>query len=303
MQSRPKSAFTYPALVSQQLQKADIGEAGTATSDEFNDYFAFVQSYCFQVSKIIAGETRLTFVPYYATKYAYFAEEIAERRFYHNGHYYLLKLPDDLLEIDSLTFMSTALTADQYRLVDALGNANGYPYSQVNFDPDETPGWTTSFDDKITIVGWWGTHDNEGDTYSTVTTTAEALDTTETGIDLANGEGALFEVYQYIRIDDELMLVTAITEGEGAAADVLTVTRGVNGSTAAAHDDASTITRWSVVGDVQLLATRMVNYWYAKRNDAGERVQVIDNALIIAEFSKELKAIAERRRQNLIGVV
>ena len=134
-----------------------------------------------------------------------------------------------------------------------------------------------------------------------MTTITAGLDSTETDVSVANGNGALFEIYQYIRIDDELMLITDITVDNDP--DVLTVTRGVNGSTKATHDSGATITRWNVVRDVSLLATRMVAYWFGKRNDKGERVQVIDNALVIAQFSKEINAIAVRRKKSKFGVV
>ncbi len=58
---------------------------------------------------------------------------------------------------------------------------------------------------------------------------AEALDSSETGIDVDHGE--YFQVGHLIRVDDEIMLVTAIV------ADTLTVTRGYSGSTAATHAD------------------------------------------------------------------
>ena len=60
----------------------------------------------------------------------------------------------------------------------------------------------------------------------------EALDNSETGVDLVTGEGVKFAVGDQIRIDDELMDITAIT------GDTLTVARGsatVNGSTVATH--------------------------------------------------------------------
>lgn len=64
----------------------------------------------------------------------------------------------------------------------------------------------------------------------------EALDNSETDVTLDTGQGAYVKDYSIIKIGDEVMLVTA-----HASADVLTVTRGWGGSTAAAHDDDSTI--------------------------------------------------------------
>lgn len=68
-------------------------------------------------------------------------------------------------------------------------------------------------------------------------TSAEALDTSETGIDVVAGDAVKFAVGDAIRIDDEIMLVTDIN----TSTEVLTVTRGALGSTAATHVTASEI--------------------------------------------------------------
>jgi hypothetical protein len=62
-------------------------------------------------------------------------------------------------------------------------------------------------------------------------TSNEALDTSETGIDVATGDAVKFAVGDAIRIDDEIFLVTDIN----TTTEVLTVTRGALGSTAATH--------------------------------------------------------------------
>ena len=300
MQSRYDSAYTTPANVSDQLQKADTGNGSDSISTEYNDYFDLVKTYCLEFSKVIETTIGRTFVPYLATKTLYFSEIAQSGKFYYDCGVYVLELSEDLLSINSLTFMDTSLTSDKYRLVDTNGDSNGYPYGEIHFDPDELPSWDMDFGSAITIVGEWGLQDNESDSYSSITTSALALDASETGVSVATGSGALFNIYQYIRIDNELMFITSITVSDGNP-DVLTVVRGVNGFTAATHLIDATITRWNVVSDISLLATRMVAYWFNKRNDAGERVQVIDTTLVIAQFAKELSDIARRRQIIFAG--
>jgi len=68
----------------------------------------------------------------------------------------------------------------------------------------------------------------------------EALDTSETGIDLTAGEGVKFAVGDAIRIDNEIMLVTAVD----TTTDTLTVTRGSAGgtnTTAATHSSGAEV--------------------------------------------------------------
>ena len=62
---------------------------------------------------------------------------------------------------------------------------------------------------------------------------AEALDTSETGVDV--GDGTKFNVGDGIQVDSEIMLVTAINT------NTLTVTRAIQGTTAATHDDAEIV--------------------------------------------------------------
>lgn len=65
----------------------------------------------------------------------------------------------------------------------------------------------------------------------------EALDTSETGIDVVAGDAVKFAVGDAIRIDDEIFKVTAVD----TSTEVLTVTRGALGSTAATHSSGAEI--------------------------------------------------------------
>jgi Family of unknown function (DUF5309) len=65
----------------------------------------------------------------------------------------------------------------------------------------------------------------------------EALDNSETGIDVVTGDAVKFAVGDHIRIDDEVMRVTDID----TSTEVLTVTRGALGTTAVIHNTAAEI--------------------------------------------------------------
>jgi hypothetical protein len=64
-------------------------------------------------------------------------------------------------------------------------------------------------------------------------TIAEAMDDSETGLDLTTGEGALLKKGDVLLIDTELFLVSSL------ATDTATVVRGYAGSTAAAHSNGA----------------------------------------------------------------
>ena len=103
----------------------------------------------------------------------------------------------------------------------------------------------------VQIAGIWGTYDVHATATSQL---AEALDASEVGVDVDDGEE--FEVGQTILVDSEQMFVRAI------ATDTLTVTRAVNGTTAATHADNSPIEVYSypLIGQACLLqASRLLN--------------------------------------------
>ena len=304
MDSRPPSIYTTPALILQQLHKANTGSTST-TETKFDDDWDLIKRYCRDYSVMIEIQTNRTFVPYAATKNKYFGEEIREGRFLYQRDTgrYVLDLWEDLLSVDSITWDDTALT-DEYRLVGTNSSADEYPYTRILFDGNEVPSYDRDFDTKIAIVGEWGVHDNSTAAYTDVTTLAEAMaDTTGTTITLADDGALLFQIYQYIRIDDELMLITDLENTDAPADDTLTVERGVNGYTAATHLIDTTIERWNVVYDVQELGTRLPAYFYGKRHDTGERVNFFpDGSIILAQFSREIAAVARRRQRSLMGV-
>lgn len=67
------------------------------------------------------------------------------------------------------------------------------------------------------------------------TTIAEDLDASETGVDVASGQGSNFANNDVVLVGSELMAVTNVSS------DTLTVTRGANGSTAATHSNGANI--------------------------------------------------------------
>lgn len=86
---------------------------------------------------------------------------------------------------------------------------------------------------------------------------AEALDDSETPVDV--DYGAAFSVNDTIRIDSEEMTITNISS------NTLTVVRGLNGTTAATHNDNSSISILAAPGNYSALASARANwkckYW------------------------------------------
>lgn len=226
------------------------------------------------------------------------------------GHLDELDLREySLISLESVTAGGTALTLGD--LIKEPANS-GPPYTSLRIDPDSS----SSFGDgtggprgRVSIVGWWG---HTADASAPAGALAEALDSSETGVDVTDSSmiavgtllecedermnvtarglldsgqnlgtalaaddtddavnltlGTAFHVGEVLWIDSEAMLLVAKSGNTGTVkrawdgtrlaahlinADIyvprsLTVERGAAGTTAAAHDTATALTRWVV---------------------------------------------------------
>ena len=93
----------------------------------------------------------------------------------------------------------------------------------------------TGLNSSVEGAGWgaglWGGTNNG----AFQTTIAEDLDASETGVDVATGQGSNFATNDVVLVGSELMTVGSV------ATDTLTVTRGTRGSSAATHSNGANI--------------------------------------------------------------
>lgn len=176
------------------------------------------------VTRAIDNETRHRFQPHMATRY--------------QTPYSGLLLPLDLgllavstslkTDADGDGVYETTWAASDYTLLPLNAVADERPYTKIETAPKGThafPLITAS----VEIVGRWGYWED----LVAVGVTAEALDASETGIDVA--DASLYKALQTIICGTEQMYITTTATG------LLTVQRGVNGTTAATHDTGATL--------------------------------------------------------------
>jgi hypothetical protein len=178
----------------------------------------------------------------------------------------VLWLRADLASLTSLTvYTSPGDTAPVTPVVETdfyLAGLSSYeaPFRKIIFNGQGT---TTAFGSGYRTTVVVGTWSYPYRTRVLTPTTSEALDDSETEIDVSALTG--LSAGMTILIDTEQMYVTATTD---AVTDSITVERGVNGTTAAAHDTAKAITRYVYDASVHTLALRLAEKrWKAK--DAG----------------------------------
>jgi len=94
---------------------------------------------------------------------------------------------------------------------------------------------------KKRISGIWATYKTDAMTVDTTADTNEGVNISETDIDV--DDHTVFSVNQFIKIDSEIMLVTAVATAVVRPSGVITVIRAVAGSVAATHTSATSIYR------------------------------------------------------------
>jgi hypothetical protein len=127
-------------------------------------------------------------------------------------------------------------------------------------------GFACSIPKGVEIAGVWG----YGDGYSTspykasTTTTNEELDNSETGVDVV--DGTKLAVGQTILVETEQMYIESISS------NTLTVIRGVNGTTAAAHTTGKTVYIYQYPKPVTVATIMQVLRWWKRRESAFQNV-------------------------------
>lgn len=150
--------------------------------------------------------------------------------------------------------------------------------------------------DNISIAGWWGYRrgyfQGEGLVNSLDSVQDNPLSATATTMTILSSAGAdaifyapRFSPGNLLRIDNELLLVLATTT------TTLSVRRGVNGTTAAQHNQGAAIYIWYPEEDVMHVVSRQAAYFYARRGSFEETaIQGITTAVYPKDLVNELWA-------------
>lgn len=137
-----------------------------------------------------------------------------------------LKTDDDGDRVYETTWAATDYDLEPY---DAPLRSPPVPYWEIRVAPNGRYSFPCVARG-VEIVGRWGFMDVLDTSTATL---AEDLDASETGVDVTSG--AVFTPGQVIEIDGERMEISAIST------NTLTVERGINGTTAAAHTSGAAI--------------------------------------------------------------
>jgi hypothetical protein len=204
-------------------------------------------------------------------------ERAAGRRFcprqaslQHTIHYPTeLILDDDLLELTSLT----------------NGDGNSIDPNNVILLPDDAPAggllliggssftWAQTPIQAVTVTGIWGWHDRWASAWRASSDTVQnnPLSSGATTITVADADGAdtasespRFQVGHLLKIENEYVRVLAVN----TLTNVLTVLRGVNGTTAAAHAQNTPMFTYQPPADMAAIALQWATWLYREPDSA-----------------------------------
>jgi len=284
------SDIITPEAVADDFRNASDSTPAEAT---YNRLYTQLAGYAREASELLARWTNRAFVPYYATETTpyRFGAILKGRMLRWQLGALVLMLHADALQVDTVIWDNTTLTSSQYTLLASDDTSAG---DQLHIDPDVAISLSSDFGAGVSIAGWWGYHTDYANAYRDV----ETVTVTDSATSLSVTDASAYETRQYLKIEDELLQITARDEG----ADTLTVTRGVNGTTAAAHT-SQTVAIYVPPPDVTLLARRLAKWLFETRSGVGTTVMMQGGAVAIDALPESLKAGIQMHRRYHIGGV
>ncbi|MGB1285062.1 MAG: hypothetical protein ACPG7F_00900 [Aggregatilineales bacterium] len=227
----------------------------------------------FEVSENIATISGQQFIPYLDTYTRTFKQISANRELWSNGGILTWNLHhgyDDLIAVDSLAWGSTTLTSSQYR----AGDLQRYPVNYLELDRNAvTVTSGSSFSDGATLTGTWGYHENPSAMWQNSGDTVQDSPLSSSSTSLNVASGTVFEIYQYIRIGSEYLFIT------DRSTNTLTVTRGVNGTTAAEHANGAQIDQLQTYATAAEATRRRVVYLHQNPSEQRRIVALPDGSI------------------------
>lgn len=280
--------LTSPEAVARQLNTVNpAGAVPAVITDKANaqyaNFWAYVTECCQSASAFITAQTGRSFVPYRDSLTIVWDDvkfDIKRGR---------LPLNEDLLILSTLDFGALSITASDYR----VSPSSALPTDALFLSRTSMTGAVYDFGAAYVIDGIWGYVTNLSQAWTRAQASLSIGSTTATAITVTVGTSVNYETLSYLKIDDEYLQVTDID----LATDVLTVVRGVNGTTAAIHNSAA-LYRFNPEPDVAKAATLLAAYFYQRRSDAAGSVQYSDGSINLDAYPINVRDVIRQYQRK-----
>lgn len=204
-----------------------------------------------------------------------------------------LRLDRPLLALTAVVAYQTTVTsvAEAYPQGDT-------PYRQVRITSSGRLWWdyaSRTDPSYATVTGVWGYHSDYDNAWLAVDALVGDINASVTALTVADVDGAdpygltpRLSTGHLLKIDDEYLEVSATD----TSSDVVTVRRGVNGSTAAAHSSGATVYTWQVEEPIRDVVARMAGFKYARRGAyEAKRLDGVGEVTYPQDLLKEFAAV------------
>jgi hypothetical protein len=207
-----------------------------------------------------------------------------------------LRLYDDLLAVTNIANANGEAVTTGY----SLRPDNSYPKHTIELASSGAQLWAYVYrEDRVEVAGVWGLVPHYATTAfsgSGISIPAAGLTDTATSLALTSGQGATFEIGQYIAVTTasarEVMQITAIST------DTLTLSRAELGTTAAAHTAGDTMQIVSAMRDIQAAVRTIVVWKYLHKDQIGSRVLVPGGTVIVEDLDPQVQKTIERYQRQ-----
>lgn len=236
---------------------------------------SIIRSVCEDMQKIAHRH----FTPRIETRYFDYLRDV-------EGAY--LWLDADLLEVTTLTNGDgTTIASTKY----VFEPRNMTPYFGLKLLNSSGVYWAYNQDNEnaVSIAGVWGYHEDYANAWQAVDTLNASASNSTTSLTTV-GSG-LIQAGQLLKVDSEYLYATSV------ANTATSVTRAVNGSTAAAHSNTSTVYAWMPDASLVQLAKEASAARYRMRENPIAETIVIDGNSFATP--KDIDAHIENRLQKL----
>jgi hypothetical protein len=192
---------------------------------------------------------------------------------------FLLRMP--ILDVTAVVKQTTALTSatELYTLDNEVATMLWLSNSAYDWYPTQS-----TLKQQLYVTGIWGYHDDYDNAWESVDTVQDVggINASVTSITVADADGAdldgftpRFSPGHMLQIGTEWLDVTAVN----TTTNVLTVRRGVNGSTAAAHTNGAAIATFRVDERIRRVTARQAALLYTRMG--AFQVETLDGVGII----------------------
>lgn len=223
---------------------------------ESSNFRAYTSRLIYEVSSVMTRVMGHVFVPYQLAMKV--RRDSFKRNLSKTGSEYQLRLLEEILVLDSVSWMGTNVDSSMIRLTNEDEFSPDFSISIDVLGISQIP---ILFEDEVIVNGIFGYHNSPDFMFSASGSTVQNAPLTSSGttLNVSVGTGSSFEILQYLRLEDEYVLVTAINT------DALTIERGKNGTTAVSHVTGTVIEKYQGLPEVEAEARRLaVRHWKLK---------------------------------------